>query len=292
MRLSTLSLIVLGAAAVLGFLPGIIAQLEILAIGLQILPAEDPNLYSVTTTLHGAALSQAMPLAAIAFSLSVATEALPSRLLRLIAQLLLVAGPVAFAITVWASLTHARDVYDLMHRNLSAYAFFLVFANIRLAITQRGARAALIVLTVLSVMALAVGIFIDAINDSSIDSSLHDTYAEIAADHAIGISVLLGMIAGATAYVMQSHAIRTFAESFIGGGAVVLSGYFAMSFTLRAGLMGMPRGYVDYAPAFAEVLQTASIWTLALALAAAITLGLILSNLRHKPPPGPEATFE
>jgi hypothetical protein len=292
LRLSKLSLIVLGASTILGLLPGIIAQLEILAPGLQVFPADDPGLYNITKTLHAAALSQALPLAAIAFSLSVAAEALPSPLLHLIARLVLIAGPVAFAVMAWAGLTQAWDIYGAMHRNLSTYAFFLVFANIRLAITQRGARAALIVLTVLSVVALAMGMFIDAINNSSIDSVLHDTYAVVAADHALGVSVLLGMAAGATAHVMQTRAIRTLAGSIIGGGAIVLTGYFAMSLTFRAGLMGMPRGYVDYAPAFADVLQAASVWTLALALAVIIAFGWILSNLRHKPPPGPEAAFD
>jgi hypothetical protein len=291
LRLSTLSLIVLGASLALGLLPGIVAQLEILAPGLQVF-LQDESIYNTMTTLHAAALSQALPLAAIAFSLSVATEALPSPLLHLIARLVLIAGPVAFGVMAWAGLTRAWDVYDVMHRNLSAYAFFLVFANIRMAITQRGTRVALIALTVLSLLALAMGTFISATSNISRDSVLHDTYALVAADHALGVSVLLGMIAGVTAYIMQVRAIRTLAASLIGGAAIVLTGYFGISVTFRAGLMGMPRGYVDYPQAFADVLQSASVWMLALAVAAIIAFGWILSNLRHGPPPGPEAEFD
>lgn len=292
LNLSKLSLIALCVSLGLGLLPGIIAQIELLAPGLQVFPESDPGLYNAVTTLHAAALSQGLPLAAIALSIGLVTQCVRLPLLRIVGMLALVASPLAMLVMAWAGLSGEWDLYKRLHTSLSTYAGILIIANVTLAVAQPGARFILIALTSLSLLALGIGVLGTAILAAGPDLVLHDTYAAVSADHAVGVSVLLGAMTGVTGYIMQARAIRTVAASLIGGIVIALVGYLVMNFTLRAGLAGMPRGYVDYADGFAELLQALSIWTLVLAIAAAVAFGWILSNLRHKPPAGPEAEFD
>lgn len=292
LRFSTLSLIALCTSLGLGLLPGVIAQLEILEPGLQVFAHGDEGLYNLAVVLHGAALSQSLPLAAIALSIGVATDYKRLPLLRILGMLSLAACPLAFLVMAWAGFNRAWDLHHAMQNGASTSAFVLLIANIVLTTAQVGARISLAILTGLSLLAFGFGMLIGVLIGGTPDSFLIDTYVDVAARHAIGISAVLGALAGATAYVMQQRNIRALVASIIGGFGIAVVGYVSLSLTLTAGFLGMPRGYVDYADSFARVLQPASIWALVLATVAIAAFGWVLSNLRHKPPPGPEAVFD
>lgn len=292
MRLSTLSLIVVVATLVAGIIPGLVAQAELAAPGIEIVPPEDPGVYNLMTTLHGAVWSLALPLAAIALALAQVSEARQQPIVRLIAMLVLAACPIVFAVMTYAGLSKSWALYDGLRSGLPIAATLLLVANVTLAFARPQTRTAVIILTALSALAAGFGGVILLILSNVPDSTLHDTYMALAADHGFGVSVILGSLAGVSAWIGQSRGIRTTLVSLVSGLMIGVTGYIAAANTSAAGIMGMPRRYEDYPKAFAERIGAASLWSFALAAAAIAGFGWLLLNLRRKPAPGPEEVFD
>ena len=292
MRLSALGLIAVVATFVAGIVPGLIAQAELAAPGIQIVPTEDPGVYNVMTTLHGASWALALPLAAIALALAQVSEALQQPILRFIAMLALAACPIVFAVMTFTGLNRSWALYDGLRNGLPIVATMLMFANVTLAFAQPHTRTAVIILTALSALAAGFGGMILLLLSNVPDSILHDTYVALAADHGFGVSVILGSLAGVSAWIGQSRGIRTILVSLVSGLMIGVTGYIAATNTSAAGMMGMPRRYEDYPTAFAERIGAASLWSFTLAAAAIAGFGWPLLNLRRKSAPGPEEVFD
>jgi heme/copper-type cytochrome/quinol oxidase subunit 1 len=291
LRLSALGLIAVVATFVAGIVPGLIAQAELAAPGIQIVPTEDPGVYSVMTTLHGASWALALPLAAIALALAQVSEARQQPILRFIAMLALAACPIVFAVMTFTGLNRSWALYDGLRNGLPIVATMLMFANVTLAFAQPHTRTAVIILTALSALAAGFGGMILLLLSNVPDSILHDTYVALAADHGFGVSVILGSLAGVSAWIGQSRGIRTILVSLVSGLMIGVTGYIAATNTSAAGMMGMPRRYEDYPTALAEWIGPASLWSFALAAAIA-GFGWPLLNLRRKSAPGPEEVFD
>ena len=292
MRISTLGLIAVVATLVAGIIPGLVAQAELAAPGIQIVPPEDPGVYNLMTTLHGAGWSQALPLAAIALALAQVSEARQQPIVRFIAMLAMAACPIVFAVMTYAGLSGSWALYDGLRNGLPIVATLLLLANVALAFAQPQTRAAVVILTALSALAAGFGGVILLILSNVPDSTLHDTYMALAADHGFGVSVILGSLAGVSAWIAQSRGIRTTLVSLASGLMIGVTGYIAAANTSAAGIMGMPRRYVDYPTAFAERIGAASFWSFALAAAAIAGFVWLLLNLHRKPAPGPDEAFD
>lgn len=293
MRLSTLSLIAVVATLVVGIIPALVAQAEIAAPGLQVVPQDDPGLYNFLTLVHGAAWSLPLALAAIALCLLQASESARLPMLRIVGLLALLACPVAFAVAILAGIGRNWALYQSLRDGMSTAAGVLLVATLTLAVVQQNARLAVIGLSALSLLAIGYGLLATLIlNNPGTDNYLRDTHATLAIDHAFGVSIILSALAGVSGWIAKSRGIRTVLASLISGVAIAATSYVALGATFATGLMGMPRAYADYPSQFAAPLGLVSLWSFA--LAAAVTAGFVwlLSNLRHKPAPGPEEAFD
>lgn len=275
-----------------GIIPGLVAQAELAAPGIQIVPPGDPGVYNLMTTLHGAMWSLALPLAAIALALAQVSEARQQPFVRFIAMLVLAACPIMFAVMTYAGLSRSWELYDGLRNGLPIAATLLLLANVTLALAQPQTRTAVIILTALSALAAGFGGIILLILSNFPDSILHDTHVALAADHGFGVSVVLGSLAGVSAWIAQSRGIRTTLVSLVSGLMIGVTGYIAAANTSAAGNMGMPRRYADYPEAFAERIGATSLWSFALAAAAIAAFGWVLLYLRRKPARGPEEVLD
>lgn len=270
-------------------LPGLIAQAELATPGIQVVPQEDLGVYNLMTTLHGAAWSLALPFAAVALALAQAGEAWRQPLVRFIATLALAACPIAFAVMAYAGLSKSWDLYDGLRNGLPILASVLLFANLILTFAQPQARMAVLILNALSALAAGFGgVLLLVLSNVAPDGYVHETYYALAADHGFGISVILGSLAGVSAWIAQSRDVRTILVSVVSGLMIGVTGFFSAIATSNAGIMGMPRRYADYPPAFGEQIGAASFWSFALAATAIAGFAWLLLNLRRKPAPRTE----
>ncbi|MEQ1782702.1 MAG: hypothetical protein ABMA14_15165 [Hyphomonadaceae bacterium] len=244
------------------------------------------------TTLHGAVWSLALPFAAIALALAQVSEVRQQPIVRLIAVLALAACPIVFVVMTYAGLSGSWALYDGLRNGLPIVATLLLFANVMLAFAQAQTWIAVIILTALAALAAGFGGVILLILSNVPNSTLHDTYMALAADHGFGVSVILGSLAGVSAWIAQSRGIRTTLVSLVSGLMIGVTGYIAASNISAAGIMGMPRRYEDYPQAFAERIGAASLWSFGLAAAAVAGFGWLLLNLRSKPAPGPDEVID
>lgn len=283
--MSTVCLFAVGVCVLVGFVPGLIAQLELAEPGQQIIPIDDPGLYNLAATLHGAAFGGAMPLAAIALSLALVAEERGLRVLRIVALLALIASPVAFGAVTVSALTAEWSVSEGIRELIPLAALVLLAANWTLVATVPSARAPAAVLGSLSLLALAGGTFIYmTLRNSGIDFALHDTHMMVAADHAFGVSILLGLLAAIVAWVILATRREQTVFGVIAGLVTIVTGFCFVSPSYGLGLMGMPRRYVDYPTPFADAHWAATIWALALSAGlVAAALWLLFSVARRKP---------
>lgn len=286
MRLSTLSMFAMGGWVLAGLLPGLYAQWELAQPGLQVIPLDDPGLYNLSATLHGAAFALALPLAAIALALALVSEARGLRVVHVVAIVALIASPFAFGAMTASALMMAWDVSESLRQMMPLAAIVLLAANITLAISVKAVGTPVGILVGLSMLPLAGGSYIQLILQSAgIDNVLHDTHALVAADHAYGVSILLGALAGIVAWFVRAKRLEKTMFSVVAGLAIIASGFGFVRASYALGLMGMPRRYVDYPEAFADGHWAVAMCALALSVAlVAAGLWLIISRRRPSMP--------
>jgi heme/copper-type cytochrome/quinol oxidase subunit 1 len=286
-------LVAVVATLVVGLIPGLIAQAELAAPGLQVVPQDDPGLYNFIVSLHGAAWSLPLALAGIALSLLQASEAARLPMLRIVGALALAACPAVFVVIFFAGASGDWDLYDSLRDRMSTAAVVLLMANLTLAAVQQSTRLAVMIFTTLSLLGLGSALFLVIVLSSpGTDNYLRDTYVVLARDHAHGISIIFGNLAGVSAWIAKSRGIRPVLASVVSGITIAALAYMVLSATYVTGVMGMPLRYADYATQFADRQGSISLWSFLLAVSVVAGFAWLLSNLRHKPAPGPEAAFD
>jgi hypothetical protein len=267
MRISVIGVWTLAAVFTAGVVPAVVAQAELAAPGLQVFSSDIAG-YKKAAVFHGLVFSVALPLAAIGLCLSVAGESYSRRAFRLGAVLALLVGAVvvvAAAVFAWGMNPldgyGAPPVYSSNSLAMVALplAALLLASFASLGLTPRF-RLPVILFGAPSLFARLTGLGLSAIMRTEDTGILFDTYYALAADHALGVSIILSALGGLACWAAGAERRLRWWLCLLAGGMLLFTGLAAVMITAQLGLAGMPRGYVDYAPAFAEPHGALAIW--------------------------------
>jgi len=297
--------VALGLAFLSGLLPGLYAQAELAQPGLQVVGRESD--YNLAISFHILALAGLMPLIGIALALAVIAEVRESRIAQFGAIVALAAALLAaIALVVISAPRNDFPVLSDVSPGLSLLSVYmpdlLMLAQAALgvgvlavlAVFGRGRRRAVVVFAALSAIAILLAVSLElTLLNSGIDHALHDTFFNVAANHMAGVAIALNIFGALAAWSIRWEGMKRLWFSLATGIAVLVTGTFYVAAATGLGLMGMPRKYVDYTPAFARYHWIHTIWSMVFAgmLVAAI-VWLAIAVWRAKRPPGVETAFE
>ena len=282
MRMSHICILVAALWALLGLSPALWMAIELARPGLSGEAGFARRAYIAAALLHPPAMMLAFPVVSTAaLGAALYAEAGNRRLWSLFSLGLVLLAGLGVAISIPQSGSPAlRDVAE-SEAILAGVVVLSAAGVIFAAMAVPGARKSTLTLGAIALFALVptAGLAWIRRHDGS-DSVFNDTWLVVAVQHAAGTALLIAALAVLLAWASRSRGAPLYSFSLAAGFGLVAGGGVMALAALRLGLSGMPRGYADYAEAFASDHRLAVVGGAVVGLVLLISLWQIIVRAR------------